>query len=304
MQQQAFPRLVVFGEVLFDCFPDGTQVLGGAPFNVAWHLQGLGLAPLFISRVGADEQGQSVLAAMKKWGMDCRGIQQDPLHPTGRVEVTLQDGQPSFNILPEQAYDFIDPDLFLKQLSNQSPPLLYRGTLAIRSTASQRALEVLSNACEPLIFLDLNLRSPWWQHASVEQALRAARWVKLNDAELLTLLEHKAETQEELVKGAQFVCQRFQLAWVLVTLGDKGAFLVTADNKSHWVEPQPVKVIDTVGAGDAFSAVMIQGLLRDWPLKQAIERGAAVAAAICTMRGAVTQDPQFYAKFIADWRKT
>ncbi|ADJ29842.1 PfkB family carbohydrate kinase [Nitrosococcus watsonii] len=303
MQQQPLPCPVIFGEVLFDCFPDGTQVLGGAPFNVSWHLQGFGLAPLLISRVGTEEQGQRVLAAMKKWGMDCRGIQQDPLHPTGRVEVTLQDDQPSFDILPEQAYDFIDPDLFLQQLSNQAPPLLYRGTLATRSAVSQKALAALSSAWEPPIFLDLNLRSPWWQRASVEQALHTARWVKLNDLELLMLLEHKAKTEEELVKGAQSVCQRFQLAWVLVTLGAKGAFLVTADDKTHWVEPQPVKVVDTVGAGDAFSAVMIQGLLQDWPLKQAIERGAAFAAAICTMRGAVTQDSQFYAEFIADWRE-
>ncbi|ADE16952.1 PfkB domain protein [Nitrosococcus halophilus Nc 4] len=303
MEEQPLPRPFVFGEVLFDCFPDGAQVLGGAPFNVAWHLQGLGLAPLLISRVGTDEQGQQVLAAMEKWDMDCSAIQQDPIHPTGKVEVTLQGGQPSFNILPNQAYDFIDPASLLKVLSGEAPPLLYRGTLAVRSSTSRSALETLSKIGNPPVFLDLNLRSPWWQRDSMEQALHTARWAKLNDAELFTLLEERAENQEELVKLAQSVCHRFQLEWLLVTLGEKGALLVTADNQSHWAEANSVKVVDTVGAGDAFSAVMIQALLQDWPLKQALERGVDFAATVCTMQGAVTQDPQFYARAMASWQE-
>lgn len=303
MQAQPWPRPLVFGEVLFDCFPDGAQVLGGAPFNVAWHLQGLGLAPLLISRIGSDEQGRQVLAAMKQWNMDCRAVQQDPLHPTGRVEITFQGGQPSFDIIPDQAYDFIDPDALLEQLSQEAYPLLYRGTLAVRSSTSQRALEALFKACETPVFLDLNLRSPWWRRDTVEQALRTARWVKLNDAELLALFEQGAESQDDLVKLAQSVCHRFQLEWLLVTLGDKGAFLVTADNDCYRAEPNLVKVVDTVGAGDGFSAVMIQALLQGWPLNQALERGVAFAAAVCTMRGAVTQDPQFYARFMANWQE-
>ncbi|QBQ53802.1 carbohydrate kinase family protein [Nitrosococcus wardiae] len=303
MEEQPLPRPFVFGEVLFDCFPDGVQVLGGAPFNVAWHLQGLGLAPLLISRVGTDEHGQRVLAAMGTWDMDCGAVQQDPIHPTGKVEITLQGGQPSFNILPDQAYDFIDPDPLLKQLPSKSPPLLYRGTLAVRSPTSRRALETLSKMGDPPIFLDLNLRSPWWQYNLIEQALHTARWAKLNDAELFTLLEKRAENQEELVKLAQSVCHRFQLEWLLITLGEKGALLVVADNQFHWAKANPVKVVDTVGAGDAFSAVMIQALLQNWPLKQALERGVAFAAAVCTMQGAVTQDPQFYAGFMANWQE-
>jgi len=100
-------RPLVFGEVLYDSFPDGSVVLGGAPFNVAWHLRGFGLNPLFISRVGDDELGERIIAAMSEWGMDTRGVQRDPGHPTGRVVVSIRNNEPSFEIVPEQAYDFI-----------------------------------------------------------------------------------------------------------------------------------------------------------------------------------------------------
>ena len=96
-------RPAVFGEVLFDRFEDGSSVLGGAPFNVVWHLQGFGLEPLLISRVGNDRLGEQVIAAMESWGMDTRGIQFDKDHPTGTVNVTLNNGQPTFDIVPERA---------------------------------------------------------------------------------------------------------------------------------------------------------------------------------------------------------
>jgi fructokinase len=304
MPAQSPQHPLVFGEVLFDCFPDGTQVLGGAPFNVAWNLHGLGVAPFFISRVGLDVQGQRVLAAMEDWGMDCRGVQRDAVHPTGRVEVTLKAGQPSYDILLDQAYDFIKASSLVEQLGGTAAPLLYRGTLAVRSPTSRHALETLSRVCNPSIFLDVNLRSPWWQLDSVIEALQAARWAKLSEAELFTVLESEAvEGEEELMALAQLMCRRFQLEWVLVTLGDKGALLVTAGGKVHRAQSQPITVVDTVGAGDAFSAVMILALLSQWPLSQALVRGTAFASAVCQMRGAVSCAPEFYHHFRASWQE-
>lgn len=302
--QLPLPQPLIVGEVLFDCFSDKTQVLGGAPFNVAWNLQGLGLAPLFISRIGVDKQGQQVLAAMDGWGMDCRGIQQDAAHSTGRVEVALQQGQPSFNIVPDQAYDFINPDPVLELMPSITPPLLYRGTLAARSPVSRKALETLSKTCNAPVFLDLNLRPPWWRRDVIEQAMQAARWVKLSDAELFTLLEHEPASQEDMIGLAQSLCHNYQLAWLLVTLGEKGAFLVTEGSDVYWAEPSPVEVVDTVGAGDAFSAIMILALLKNWQLSQALKRGVAFASAVCGLRGAVTHDPAFYANFVANWQES
>jgi fructokinase len=149
-------RPLVFGEVLFDCFPDGSRVLGGAPFNVARHLRGLGLDPLFVSRVGTDDAGDEVGAAMRRWGMDQAGLQHDPSHPTGQVTVSIADGQPSYTILPDQAYDLIAPP-------GQAPGigLVYHGSLAVRRPESRRTLDGIIAGCTAPVFVDVNLREPW-----------------------------------------------------------------------------------------------------------------------------------------------
>ena len=105
MQKQA--GLFIFGEVLFDCFPGGEQILGGAPFNVAWHLQALGDRPLFISRIGEDAQGGQILQAMRQWGMETGAMQIDTTRPTGRVEVRITNNEPSYDIVADSAYDRI-----------------------------------------------------------------------------------------------------------------------------------------------------------------------------------------------------
>ncbi|WP_438970712.1 PfkB family carbohydrate kinase, partial [Methylophaga sp.] len=124
------PQVTIFGEALFDCFPDGQSVLGGAPFNVAWHLQALGNQPKFISRVGNDTLGDTILAEMKNWQMDVGLVQQDLQHPTGRVNITFTDNEPSYDIQTDSAWDFIADSLVT------TPPesgLFYHGSLAARS---------------------------------------------------------------------------------------------------------------------------------------------------------------------------
>ena len=116
---EASMRPLIVGEVLFDVMPGGTRVLGGAPFNVAWHLEAFGLRPLLITRVGVDESGDEVLAAMASWGMDTSAVQRDDAHPTGRVQVELEGGEPTFQILPNQAYDHLDRDQALANAPNR-----------------------------------------------------------------------------------------------------------------------------------------------------------------------------------------
>ncbi|MDK2873302.1 MAG: fructokinase [Desulfomicrobiaceae bacterium] len=137
------PRPILFGEALFDCFPDGKRILGGAPFNVAWHLTGLGNAPLFITRVGSDAPGMEVRRAMEDWGMDTRGVQVDPTLPTGSVRITFVHGEPQYDILAHQAYDAIDDPLLPDTLR---PAFLYHGSLAVRGagqTSSRATLQTL-----------------------------------------------------------------------------------------------------------------------------------------------------------------
>ena len=289
------PRPIVFGEVLFDHFPDGTRILGGAPFNVAWHLKGLGADPLFVSAVGEDPEGQVVRRSMRDWGMDLAGLQTDPVHPTGAVRVNLEDGQPRFDIVDQQAYDHIDPETAVAALAGVEPALLYHGTLALRHRASRATFQALAERI-PARFVDVNLRPPWWSRERVELAMEGARWAKLNDEELATL-----EPAEDLERAADAFRRRYRLELLIVTLGERGAWLLDEAGRHAGTPPENVTVVDTVGAGDAFSAVALLGLMHGWPVETLLERALAFAAAVCTLRGATTADPGFYRPFRERW---
>jgi len=288
-------RPVIFGEVLYDCFPDGQAILGGAPFNVAWHLQAFGLSPLFISRVGNDPLGRRVREAMCNHGMDTCGLQLDSSHPTGKVTITLSDNSHSFEIIPDQAYDYIDQDA-LPPLPEAA--LFYHGSLAARSPVSAQTLAFLRARYNARRMVDVNLRSPWWQREMVLDLIDTAWLAKLNDEEL-----------QQLVPGAQDDVTRMRqltadagLQLLVVTRGAAGAEVLTADGDSFRVVPDSVtSVVDTVGAGDALTSVLMLGVLQGWPHQQALERAQAFASAIVGCRGAIVEAPDFYQPFIDEW---
>lgn len=286
--------ICVFGEVLFDHFPDGSRVLGGAPFNVAWNLQSLGEPVSFISRVGDDPEGAEVRAAMKGWGMDTRGLQVDREHPTGQVRVTLQDGEPSYDIVAPSAYDRI-------RAESQSNPcgLLYHGTLALRDPVSRAALDDLLQTRRPqTVFVDVNLRSPWWSRDDVLRILERADWVKLNEHELELISDGDAST----TGAASAFLQRHGLQGLIITRGGAGAELLTASGERGSIAPSAsTDVVDTVGAGDAFASVIVLGLARGWPLQEMLERAQAFASAIVAQRGATVSDPDYYRAFLDSW---
>jgi fructokinase len=260
-------------------------VLGGAPFNVAWHLRAFGENPHLVSRVGDDADGAAVRAAMRDWGMDASGLQTDPRLPTGRVQVSIDAGEPAYDIVRPAAWDAI-------QAPADPPPcaLFYHGSLALRSEASRRAWRALRDAGPATVFVDVNLRPPWWERGRVLADLRGAHWVKLNHDEL-----------GQLAPGdPRALLRSLGLRGLLLTEGAQGASLLAADGTHHAVRPEGgVAVADTVGAGDALAAVMILGLLRNWPLPLTLERAQAFASAVVGRRGATVADPAFYAPFVA-----
>ena len=298
-QEQTNPRPILFGEVLFDRFPDGSEVLGGAPFNVAWHLRGFGENPLFISRVGEDDAGRQVRLAMTAWGMDGAGLQTDPTHPTGAVRIELIDGEPRFEILPDQAYDFI----YLADVpALERPAFLYHGSLALRRPLngqnSRTTLETLARHFEMPVFLDVNLRPPWWAAADVLLWTGLADWVKLNQNEL----EQLAPGQGDLLTRARQFLAQYGLQQLVLTRGEAGAMVLNASGQSQSVKPSAAtQVVDTVGAGDAFTSVFLLGQLRGWPLATTLERAQAFASAIVGVRGATVSDRAFYQNFLDAW---
>jgi fructokinase len=288
-------RPVIFGEVLYDCFPGGQAVLGGAPFNVAWHLQGFGLSPLFISRVGDDPLGHCVRDTMHTHGMDTSGLQLDSSHPTGKVTITLSGNSHSFEIIPDQAYDYIVRDA-LPPLPESA--LFYHGSLAARSPVAAQSLEFLRARYTARRLVDVNLRSPWWQRQQVLDLIDGAWLAKLNDEELLQLVPDAADDatrMQQLIRDAG-------LQLLLITRGAAGAELLTAGGDSYRVVPDAVtSVVDTVGAGDALTSILMAGVLQDWPYRQTLERAQAFASAIVGQRGAIVEEPGFYQSFTDAW---
>jgi len=295
-------RPIIFGEVLFDQFEDGAAVLGGAPFNVAWHLQGLGLAPLFISRVGSDAYGRRVMGMMQDWGMDVGGLQVDDEYPTGTVQVKLCEGQPEFTILPDQAYDHIERDAALHAAGGEPCSLIYHGSLVARAAVSQQTLQALCADTMLPKFVDINLRAPWWNAAQVRDLLHNTTWVKFNDAELAALSGREQIPQAELADAAAAFRRQYNLELLIVTLGDQGAFMVTPTTVVNGAPVQAVKLMDTVGAGDSFSAVTILGLIQGWPLERILDRALEFAAAVCGIRGATTDRRDFYRTYLEKWQ--
>lgn len=294
MQSSTKPRPLIFGEVLFDQFPDAS-VLGGAPFNVAWHLQAFGEAPLFISRVGDDELGQRIRRAMQDWELDTTGLQTDADHPTGTVSVHIEHGEPSFEIVEDCAYDHISA-AGLPSLPSVS--LLYHGSLALRNRESRDTLTYLLNTHRVPVFVDVNLRAPWWDREATLQLLQHATWVKLNEAELAALVPGETGTDDR----ARYIQDEYALDILVITRGSAGAFARTTEGQVFHVTPDNnLDIVDTVGAGDAFTSVILLGLGHGWSLDVLLDRAQAFASAIVGIRGATVQDNDFYREFAATW---
>jgi fructokinase len=294
--------VVLFGEILADMFPE-RSVLGGAPFNVARHLAAFGLNTLLVSRVGSDNLGREIIAAMAEAGMDARAVKIDGDRPTGRVRVHMDGGGHRFEILNEQAFDFIAPQEARSAAASCVPSMVYFGTLSQRGDVSRCALETLLEEARAPRFVDLNLRDPWYTEASIRFSLTQADILKINAEELMTLgrlFGLDGEDQEDRVRA---LMRRFDIGRAIVTCAEEGAWQVM--NGGQWTATplafgQP-DVVDTVGAGDGFSAVCILGAVSGWPLPETLNRADAFARAICGLRGAVPDSSDFYSPFLQEW---
>ncbi|WP_018950921.1 PfkB family carbohydrate kinase [Thioalkalivibrio sp. AKL12] len=286
---------LIFGEVLVDCFPDGTRVLGGAPFNVAWNLHQLGEAACFVGGVGDDADGRSIRERMNRIGMDTRGLYRHPAAPTGQVRIALEDGEPTYTIVPDQAYDTV-PAEWADQLPDTAG-LLYHGTLAMR--ADNRELLERLQARAQHRFVDVNLRAPWYQPDDVLALMRGADVVKLNTDEAATLAPDVAAPE----RSAALLERAAIRSALIITHGADGAAIHTTDGQ-HWQAPAPAVdgFRDAVGAGDAFASVAIIGQQHGWPWATTLDRALQFAAAVCSLQGATTADATFYREASRDWR--
>jgi fructokinase len=271
------PRVLAFGELLWDLLPDG-PALGGAPANFAAMLAGLmrqnsdepGHVALF-SSVGQDALEAAALEQLRARFVSTEWIAQDPTHPTGAVEIALVDGVPSYTIREDVAWDFIAGDPRLLALAPHLG-VVYFGTLAQRSEISRATLQALVDATsrDCLRLLDINLRPPWWTPEILRWSCSAASVVKMSAEEVPELVRTLGldVDAEDAVDAAQSLLQRFAVELVAITRGAEGSLLVARDAVIE--EPGlPVRVADTVGAGDAFTAGLTYALLQGLPLQPA-----------------------------------
>lgn len=310
-QTRGAATAVVFGEALVDDFGD-LQVVGGAPFNVARNLAGFGMAPLMVTRIGDDAIGAQLRSELQRFGMSEAGLQEGAGEATGRVQVERTgDGSHRFHILPDQAYDKVQPGPMLAALSAWSAPAtVYFGTLAQRTAQGRAALQALLQACKAPRYLDLNLRDGQATEATVFDSLCQADTLKVNEEELVQLFDWYAHispgTADMDSLDVRLACAelitKFSLESIIVTLGPRGAVHYSAGGDVTASGPSEVpRMVDTVGAGDAFSAVYLYGSAQGWPLALTMARANAFAGAICGIAGAVPQDTAFYQPWIARW---
>lgn len=292
--------IMILGEVLGDVFPEQT-VIGGAPYNVARHCHAFGLDVHLLTAVGKDALGQRILDEIHDSGLSAKGVQQHAELPTGQVKVHLEEHGHRFEILDNQAYDALDW-LPVEALTEQcSPELVYFGTLALRHAPMQCLAEQWLKLCHSAtVFCDINLRAPWYDKTTVELALKAADILKINHEELPEVLKLVGVAVAPDLNGqARQLLDTFQLKEIFVTCGEQGSFWLDEHGSSFREAPVQLQApfVDSVGAGDAYTAVVIRGLLADMPRQTMLADAARFAAAICGIRGAVPEGAGFYKGF-------
>lgn len=274
------------GELLWDCFPD-RRLPGGAPANVAFHAQQLGLSAATVTRVGTDSLGEEICGFLKSQGLSIDLVQHDPVHGTGTVTVEAGSANAKYTFKPDSAWDFLEATPELLSAMRSAKAVCF-GTLAQRCEVSRRAIHRCLDevADDGLIVYDVNLRPPFFQREWIEQSLQRARIVKLNDDEVRILSSMLGAASSDNAGFAMWLLQKYDLQLVCITRGAAGCLLLK-QGETIDLPGIPVTVVDTVGAGDAFTAALIQTQLAGWPLRRSGEFANRVGALVAGRPGAM-----------------
>lgn len=284
------PIVIGLGEVLWDLLPGGKQ-LGGALANYAFHAQTLGAEAWLISSIGDDSLGRELLNRLRELHVSIEGVSIHPHAPTGTVSVELSAaGQPSYTIIEEVAWDHIASTDFARDKVARADAVCF-GSLAQRNPASRATIRSLVAATRPdaLRIFDVNLRQNFFSSEVIETSLRLANVLKINDEELPVIagfFDLRGEPAAQLAELAQ----RFDLHQVALTRGARGSLFYSRGIYSE-VNGLPIQVVDSVGAGDAFTAMLTLGLLAGWPMDEINRHANEVAAYVVSQTGATPQLP-------------
>ena len=283
-------EVVGLGEILWDMLPTGRK-LGGAPANFAYHASTLGLKSSVVSCVGDDDLGREIVACLTGYGLDVSCLAVSPRAPTGTVAVELDPhGKPTFIIHEDVAWDAIPWAPELGELAGRVDAVCF-GSICQRSTASRTTVRrfLADTRPECLRVFDINVRQSYYTADVVRSSLEAADVLKLNDDELpvVARLLGLPGDEDAILVG---LVRTFGLRAAALTRGACGSVLRTEAERSE--HPGiAVDVVDTVGAGDAFTAAMVLGLLQGCGLEAINATANRLGAAVCTGEGATPALP-------------
>lgn len=288
---QSPPLVVGIGEVLWDMLPAGKQ-LGGAPANFAYHAQALGAQAICASCVGEDELGREVLSRLAALGMDGQFIAVDPAHPTGTVDVQVDEkGVPAFTIHQEVAWDFIPLSDDLLALAQQADVVCF-GSLAQRWPVSRQTIRrfLAATPGQCLRVFDINLRQSYFDRQVIHESLELADVLKLNDQELGVLASLFEVGGDDEFATIGHLMSNYPLQLIALTQGGSGSRLYRSGR--YFDHPgYPAQVVDTVGAGDAFTAALAMGLHQGLDPDAINDRANRLGSYVCSQAGGTPPVP-------------
>lgn len=276
-------KVVCFGEILWDNLPGGKKP-GGAPMNVAYHLNHLGIESTLISRVGNDSEGLELLNVLEERGLSIEYCQLDNTYKTSKVEVVINDNhEVSYDIVFPVAWDFIEPDARFRTLVQDADALVF-GSLVTRNKVSRETLELLLQSPVYKVF-DINLRAPYIDSATITQILHKTDLLKLNLHELEIIAGWHNSSSKSDEDKVSVLHHEYNIKEIIVTRGSAGASYFSEDVHYHY-PAYKVTVNDTVGSGDSFLAAFLYKKLSGENLEGTLDFASAMGAFITTQTGA------------------
>ncbi len=275
-------QVLCFGEVLWDTFDDGKQV-GGAPLNVARQLAQQDVSSLMITRIGDDASGEELRSYLQQHGLDSPLVQTDSKLPTCEVTVQLDQDQQATYIIPEPvSWDNIQLTDEVIQYAEQAKAIVF-GSLACRQQGTRNTLlDLLTEVKVPLRIFDVNLRPPHYDNDIIETLAAMANVVKMNEEEATLLIHGSHASLKDQILEFQ---HKYHTQTICVTRGGNGAMIW--HNEEFYEHPGfKVDVMDTVGAGDAFLATLVAGLINEQPMSLVLEKACKVGSYVASQRGA------------------
>jgi fructokinase len=276
-------EVICFGEVLWDILPE-KKVPGGAPMNVAYHLEKLGHPTAIFSAIGNDEAGNELLKVLDNIGLDANYVQRNTEYETGKVYANISDNQDvSYDIVKPVAWDYIkEDDQQADLLSDAAISYIVFGSLACRNTVSMHTLANILNFPAVKV-LDINLRPPHYTREVLEWLMRSADIMKLNEAELILVTDWFSQATD-LEGRIRALSTQYKIPEIVVTLGAAGAILYVNDTFYRHAGFK-VTVADTIGSGDSFLAAYLHGRSKQQSPQEIITFAAAMGACIATYSG-------------------